>query len=642
MSLNIGTIDDELRALTLKALSLRSQHNTLLPISRLAPELFSRIFYLATYGLWDTTSHGPSSYRRSSVILSQVCYSWRTIALSSPEIWTRIVVRPRTSVQLLQLFLSNAGGCLPLAVIIDLSGYHTTPSLHAASIQTLQRFFDTSSTFDRIESIEFHDTPSGSEFLSGFFKKTPQQSKWMKHLTLTTGNGAQNNWHGPWTVRQHHTQSQDPSDFVLFPEGLPNLRSLSLHGYSVTLCSKLTKPCKHLTSLDISLPLRDCSVFQLVRNVLQRTRALEQLRITFPETIPSTQVNHDIAKLADLDSSPDTLQFLPRLDDLQLFGDVRALMILLSRLAVPKKLAQLRIVTSLPRLTETQTRQLSALRASTKDTMRKLLRAWGARAGGTVPQAGNLPEAAASPWFPSTMKISRSMASVSYTVSASAEVSKKETEFYPITLELPNPTSPAFAVKDLLSWDISISPKSLSSEPSRYLNNPFYDDGSIHDGGLGSLRCFSASVSLPEEIWGTLAAMPFLEEVEIWGSALVFGLTSAIYSAEAPSEVEDHASNSGTIFLALRTLTVHNPGDAPTSHMLVEHLTDAMDRREWLFKQASNVSSGTRPHNPPLKVNFNGRTIRQGRCDSYGASPIGEDAANMFLLWNASTYATDV
>ncbi|KAJ2930161.1 hypothetical protein H1R20_g6942, partial [Candolleomyces eurysporus] len=113
-----------------KLKSFAHEHRGLLsPLRRIFPELLSEIFSWCPKGAptHQTNLKIPDSFDplHGPLLLSQICRSWRSAAITTPKLWTtiRLVVQPRFKlrVEILDLFLSRSGDCdLTVGVIDDL------------------------------------------------------------------------------------------------------------------------------------------------------------------------------------------------------------------------------------------------------------------------------------------------------------------------------------------------------------------------------------------------------------------------------------------------------------------------------------------------------------------------------------------
>ena len=105
---DVDAVTDRLRGLVLSFNTLR---NTLIPISRLHPELLLEIFHV----LVEQHDVGRPAMATSEVSdhykwirVTHICRAWRDIALRCPTLWTRIAVRHRDAER---SFLERADDC---------------------------------------------------------------------------------------------------------------------------------------------------------------------------------------------------------------------------------------------------------------------------------------------------------------------------------------------------------------------------------------------------------------------------------------------------------------------------------------------------------------------------------------------------
>ncbi|RXW20438.1 hypothetical protein EST38_g5427 [Candolleomyces aberdarensis] len=135
--------------------SFAHEHRGLLsPLRRIFPELLSEIFSWCPKGAptHHTNFKIPDSFDplHGPLLLSQICRSWRSAAITTPKLWTtiRLVVQPRFKlrVEILDLFLSRSGDCdLTIGVMNDLNasdvatGLVAQSSLHMPELRLLAR-----------------------------------------------------------------------------------------------------------------------------------------------------------------------------------------------------------------------------------------------------------------------------------------------------------------------------------------------------------------------------------------------------------------------------------------------------------------------------------------------------------------------
>ncbi|KAI1791303.1 hypothetical protein LXA43DRAFT_435557 [Ganoderma leucocontextum] len=91
--------------------ALRGYQNTLLPVSKLPPELLTRVFeFAASPSTIDNYRQFQSQHSELAdpvVNLARVCSSWRAIALASPQLWYHIIDTDTASFQP-KLFLQRS------------------------------------------------------------------------------------------------------------------------------------------------------------------------------------------------------------------------------------------------------------------------------------------------------------------------------------------------------------------------------------------------------------------------------------------------------------------------------------------------------------------------------------------------------
>ncbi|GJE90037.1 F-box protein [Phanerochaete sordida] len=109
----LRAIDDEMETLQQKARDIKSQRNTLVPISRLPLELLADIFY-EVVRLHDSTTrtrpsrpYGYSKYKTHRwLVVTFVCRAWRALALDTPRLWSHILFSDNA--ERMELFLARS------------------------------------------------------------------------------------------------------------------------------------------------------------------------------------------------------------------------------------------------------------------------------------------------------------------------------------------------------------------------------------------------------------------------------------------------------------------------------------------------------------------------------------------------------
>ncbi|TDL19846.1 hypothetical protein BD410DRAFT_398391 [Rickenella mellea] len=122
-------------------------------IHTIAPEILSEIFIHCIPDHFQTSIHPfPTSMRRldhAPLLIGRVCSRWRSVTISTPELWSSIVVgtdRPykgvnfRKELEAVRLWVSRSRS-LPLSIVIGYS-YITSPG-HSPDEQLLSQLFHT-------------------------------------------------------------------------------------------------------------------------------------------------------------------------------------------------------------------------------------------------------------------------------------------------------------------------------------------------------------------------------------------------------------------------------------------------------------------------------------------------------------------
>ncbi|KAJ3524586.1 hypothetical protein NMY22_g10933 [Coprinellus aureogranulatus] len=129
---------------------LGRRENSLLPISRLPPEIFCEIFESSTP---DVYYKGIAGRMRSQAMnISHVCHSWRVIAIACLKLWANIHIKFDANPEVLTLALERAGDA---PISINVRGWAGRS-----------------------------DTPNSTSVLSKFIRERQSQCQ---HLTLYTG-----------------------------------------------------------------------------------------------------------------------------------------------------------------------------------------------------------------------------------------------------------------------------------------------------------------------------------------------------------------------------------------------------------------------------------------------------------------------
>ncbi|KAI0358097.1 hypothetical protein OH77DRAFT_1242088 [Trametes cingulata] len=85
---------DQVLAHEARVIELKGRINNLAATSRLPPEILSEIFALVAISHYETQqrNHYGPSHAYKWITLTHVCRTWRTVALSTPRLWSRIVL----------------------------------------------------------------------------------------------------------------------------------------------------------------------------------------------------------------------------------------------------------------------------------------------------------------------------------------------------------------------------------------------------------------------------------------------------------------------------------------------------------------------------------------------------------------------
>lgn len=297
---------------------LRQRRNALTPIYRLPPELLSRIFF-ATLTQNQEKKHrsrlnpaarihkgrrnGVDNYEFSSwpqtrkpdvLPLCHVSQYWRSVALSSPELWNHIQVDLRMKPELLD-FMRTSARKLPL--ILDLDADNGVPPWsHFDSRLILSDILGAGA--GQLKSLAFccDSGVISRDVLGGVMAPhwTPAPAQQLESLEIII--------------------DEEVEDFVskMFSMGTPNLRYLDVRGTALPWTSPLFES-SHLTHTTLhNIPHLDSSTLDQFLNFLRRATQLVSLYLCLPR-------QKDLA-LHD-DDVPSTRFKLPPIDTLQLVSE---------------------------------------------------------------------------------------------------------------------------------------------------------------------------------------------------------------------------------------------------------------------------------------------------------------------------------
>ncbi|KAF7798076.1 hypothetical protein EIP86_009290 [Pleurotus ostreatoroseus] len=233
---------------------LRSQYNTLAPISRLPTELLSLIFRAFVDDYWASSEQEVyvmpgldiATYESSMcgwLVVLHVCRRWRSVALGEPSLWTRIELRCEPFVT---LALARSGS-LPLDVFAGQESF-TTPRREYYAPKTLGALLP---VFPRLRTFQWFVTRATEK---AFESGQELQAPLMESLILrSTGRNV----------------SSVPGLAKMY---LPRLHSLTIENGSISLLDTFIRPT--LTTLNISFSPAHAS--ELIK-ALERLPLLQRL-----------------------------------------------------------------------------------------------------------------------------------------------------------------------------------------------------------------------------------------------------------------------------------------------------------------------------------------------------------------------------
>ncbi|KAJ3540122.1 hypothetical protein NMY22_g4437 [Coprinellus aureogranulatus] len=118
-------LDARIYALEVELAHLKQRRNTLSAISRLPPEIYSKIFVSSIPG---TGNEDPTErILIQAMSVSHVSHTWRSIAVACPELWGILHVNLRTSAEILNLTLERSQHA-PIYLDIDVYASSQGPS----------------------------------------------------------------------------------------------------------------------------------------------------------------------------------------------------------------------------------------------------------------------------------------------------------------------------------------------------------------------------------------------------------------------------------------------------------------------------------------------------------------------------------
>lgn len=229
-------------------------------INRLPPEVLSEIFIHHRY----VDSELNWSRRYQWIKITHVCHYWRSIALSSPRLWTTI--KPHKNIEVIKEVLIRAKKA-PLSVLLDYNG--SAPPLDVFELVLAE--------FSHIEHLNFH---INSDILESLIKHFPLQSPQLRSLVFSRYGSSDSEVNkDPWL---HLLEECDTS----------KLTKLEVSGYNIawaakplpsTLTRLVVSISSHKDSNKLSLP-------ELI-TALSDAPSIEHLALHY--TIKRGVANHD-------------------------------------------------------------------------------------------------------------------------------------------------------------------------------------------------------------------------------------------------------------------------------------------------------------------------------------------------------------
>lgn len=270
---------------------LNSQRNSMAPVYRLPPEVLSRIFWaslttsqasedaLTFLNPYARIHKNSTSAQRGSLSARQYFFEywqkgplpdilqtcrvsqyWRTVALSSPELWNHIQVKHDTEPGLLSLIRKNAKQT-PLHLDLHLC---QTPMRTFVNRVFVSELLCAGAGQLKSLAICCGIMPRSNSLLSDLLQEISGRAEQLQSLEIVV-NGTSN-----------------PEITKLFPSGTPKLRYLELNGCAIPWTSTYLKS-PHLTHLILhSLPDFDAPRFSEFLSVLQHADQVTTLHLDLP------------------------------------------------------------------------------------------------------------------------------------------------------------------------------------------------------------------------------------------------------------------------------------------------------------------------------------------------------------------------
>ncbi|KAF5339428.1 hypothetical protein D9611_009841 [Ephemerocybe angulata] len=320
------------RQLKDELISMKRRRNGMSPVSKLFPELLSKIFSISTIGDWDPPTEkqdrrqaGP--YRRGCIIISQVSWSWRTIALGSPDVWARIRIRTTTKNRLVKYMMKNASQ-VPLSVDYNCKEYGPLSGIIPDKPRALNMIKEILARAP-MKTLIFR--PSHPPVFNELLPLFPSKSDVIQVLEV-------------YSYPLHrHGELDNPTQEDFFAQGAPYLRRLVVRGHVfIPWTSALLTQSPYLTFLELNTP-SDTTIHQIYQAIGNNTR-LQHLKLILPDNMKISE--------GVLDTEPRTSQetiSLPDLHTLQLTGNLSTLVAILSLVEIPASIETFVLSVAVPR-----------------------------------------------------------------------------------------------------------------------------------------------------------------------------------------------------------------------------------------------------------------------------------------------------
>lgn len=265
---------------------LRTQSNALADVAVLPNEVFSRIFIII---MQESSKHTMKGW----LPITHVCHSWRSVALSTPALWTCHI--PHSSPEFTALVLARSKGLIlrcqllfanPLCVEAVLEQYHRIQELKIyimgeldASYSHLRRFFSHIRRVGRLTSLHVHI--AGTQNWNVLAVRRTHTCSTLRHVEM---RGCTVRWDSPLlsnltVVKIHPSLGQDAGSFATLSNVLgiirrcPQLEELEVgcRDYELPEVPAELVEAGNLRILRLSGPV-DCLRFFLEHVSLRRPR----------------------------------------------------------------------------------------------------------------------------------------------------------------------------------------------------------------------------------------------------------------------------------------------------------------------------------------------------------------------------------